>query len=113
MTWLSRSDWNGTLPTETVRLTLTELLKKDLKDIRYDPADYERRDAHPGCQRTASSFGRDTIGLDYNDPKVGRAAGSDDLRRDELPDRRCFPLDHACQERWKPPAPVTRTAPRV
>ena len=36
VTWLSRSDWNGTLPTETVKLALTELLKKDLKDIRYD-----------------------------------------------------------------------------
>ena len=31
VTWLSRSDWNGTLPTETVKLTLTELLKKDLQ----------------------------------------------------------------------------------
>ena len=41
VTWLSRSDWNGTLPTETVKLTLTELLKKDLQDIRYDAADYE------------------------------------------------------------------------
>ena len=44
VTWLSRSDWNGTLPTETVKLALTDLLKKDLKDIRYDPADYESVD---------------------------------------------------------------------
>lgn len=41
VTWLSRSDWNGTLPTETVKLTLTELLKKDLQEVRYDAADYE------------------------------------------------------------------------
>ena len=63
VTWLSRSDWNGTLPTETVKLTLTELLKKDLQDIRYD------------------------------------------LRRDELPDRRRLPLDHARQERGSPRHP--------
>ena len=28
VTWLSRSDWNGTLPTETGKLALTELLKE-------------------------------------------------------------------------------------
>ena len=55
MTWLSRSDWNGTLPTETVKLALTELLKKDLKDIRYDPADYESVDMPTSAPRTASS----------------------------------------------------------
>ena len=68
VTWLSRSDWNGTLPTETVKLTLTELLKKDLKDIRYDPADYESVDMPTlGAKNGVKLY--DMIGLDYNDPK--------------------------------------------
>ena len=68
VTWLSRSDWNGTLPTETVKLTLTELLKKDLKDIRYDPADYESIEMPTlGAKNGVKLY--DMIGLDYNDPK--------------------------------------------
>lgn len=68
VTWLSRSDWNGTLPTETVKLALTELLKKDLKDIRYDPADYESVDMPTlGAKNGIKLY--DMIGLDYNDPK--------------------------------------------
>ena len=68
VTWLSRSDWNGTLPTETVKLALTELLKKDLKDIRYDPADYESVEMPTlGAKNGVKLY--DMIGLDYNDPK--------------------------------------------
>ena len=68
VTWLSRSDWNGTLPTETVKLALTEMLKKDLKDIRYDPADYESVDMPTlGAKNGVKLY--DMIGLDYNDPK--------------------------------------------
>lgn len=68
VTWLSRSDWNGTLPTETVKLALTDLLKKDLKDIRYDPADYESVDMPTlGAKNGVKLY--DMIGLDYNDPK--------------------------------------------
>ena len=68
VTWLSRSDWNGTLPTETVKLTLTEMLKKDLKDIRYDPADYESVEMPTlGAKNGVKLY--DMIGLDYNDPK--------------------------------------------
>ena len=79
VTWLSRSDWNGTLPTETVKLTLTELLKKDLQEVRYDAADYESVEMPTlGAKNGVKLY--DMIGLDYNDPKVGRAAGSDDLR---------------------------------
>ena len=104
VTWLSRSDWNGTLPTETVKLALTELLKKDLKDIRYDACRLrERRDAHPGRQERRQAVRHDRSGLQRS--QVGRAAGSDDLRRDELPDRRRLPLDHARQERGSPRHP--------
>lgn len=68
VTWLSRSDWNGTLPTETVKLALTEMLKKDLKDIRYDPANYESVDMPTlGAKNGVKLY--DMIGLDYNDPK--------------------------------------------
>ena len=68
VTWLSRSDWNGTLPTETVKLTLTEMLKKDLQDVRYDAADYESVDMPTlGAKNGVKLY--DMIGLDYNDPK--------------------------------------------
>ena len=36
VTWLSRSDWNGTLPTETVKLALTEMLKQPLYQPKSD-----------------------------------------------------------------------------
>ena len=68
MTWLSRSDWNGTLPTETVKLALTEQLKKDLQDIRYDPADYEVVNL-PAMGKNNGVTLYDMIGLDYDDPK--------------------------------------------
>ena len=55
VTWLSRSDWNGTLPTETVKLALTELLKKDLKDIRYDLPTTRALICPPSAPRTALS----------------------------------------------------------
>ena len=68
VTWLSRSDWNGTLPTETVKLALTEQLKKDLQDIRYDPADYEAVNL-PAMGKNNGVTLYDMIGLDYDDPK--------------------------------------------
>ena len=68
VTWLSRSDWNGTLPTETVKLALTEQLKKDLQDIRYDPADYETVNL-PAMGKNNGVTLYDMIGLDYDDPK--------------------------------------------
>ena len=68
VTWLSRSDWNGTLPTETVKLALTEQLKKDLQDIRYDPADYEAVNL-PAMGKNNGITLYDMIGLDYDDPK--------------------------------------------
>ena len=68
VTWLSRSDWNGTLPTETVKLTLTELLKKDLQEVRYDAANYESVEMPTlGAKNGVKLY--DMIGLDYNDPK--------------------------------------------
>lgn len=68
VTWLSRSDWNGTLPTETIKLALTEQLKKDLQDIRYDPADYEAVNL-PAMGKKNGVTLYDMIGLAYDDPK--------------------------------------------
>ncbi|MCD8078815.1 MAG: glycoside hydrolase family 3 C-terminal domain-containing protein [Lachnospiraceae bacterium] len=39
VTWLSRSDWTGTWPSETVQFTLTDTLIADLQDVQYDAAD--------------------------------------------------------------------------
>ena len=111
VTWLSRSDWNGTLPTETVKLALTELLKKDLKDIRYDPADYESVDMPTlGAKNGVKLY--DMIGLDYNDPKWDELL--DQMTFDEMNSLIGDAFHWTMPSRaWKPPAPVTRTAPRV
>ena len=40
--FLTRNDWEGTMPTgEILKLTLTQLLAKALQDVQYDPANYE------------------------------------------------------------------------
>ena len=41
ITYLSRNDWEGTMPEEIVQLSLTEHLIADLQNIQYDPNDYE------------------------------------------------------------------------
>lgn len=66
--WVSRSDWAGTLPTEIVKLTLTDQLKRELQDVRYDPADYAAVDMPTmGAKNGMKLF--DMIGKDYNDPQ--------------------------------------------
>lgn len=66
--WVSRSDWAGTLPTEIVKLTLTDQLKRELQDVRYDPADYAAVDMPAmGAKNGMKLF--DMIGKDYNDPQ--------------------------------------------
>ena len=44
ITYLSRSDWEGTYPVEIVKLSLTEHLIEDLQNVQYDPNDYENVD---------------------------------------------------------------------
>lgn len=68
VTYLSRSDWQGTWPTEILKLKLTEQLIAELQDIQYDPADFEAGGmptlgAHNGLKLV------EMIGLDYDDPK--------------------------------------------
>ena len=67
ITYLSRSDWTGTYPTEIVQLSLTEHLIEDLQNIQYDPNDYEKVD----MPVLGADNGRKLIemrGLDYDDP---------------------------------------------
>ena len=66
--YLSRSDWTGTFPTESVKLALTESLTAKLQDVQYDAADYEKVEmpvlgADNGLKLV------DFIGLAYDDPK--------------------------------------------
>lgn len=66
--WVSRSDWQGTLPTEIVKLTLTDQLKRELQDVRYDPADYAAVDMPVmGAKNGMKLY--DMIGKDFNDPQ--------------------------------------------
>ncbi len=69
VTFLSRSNWEGTMPTgEILKLTLTELLKDALQDVQYDPANYETVEMPTlGADNGVKLV--DMIGLDYEDPK--------------------------------------------
>lgn len=69
VTWLSRSDWEGTYPSDQqIVLQLTELLIKDLQKIRYNPEDYETVEM-PTLGADNGLKLVDMIGLDYDDPK--------------------------------------------
>ena len=41
VTYLSRNDWEGTLPQSILKMKLTEQMIEDLQDVQYDPDDYE------------------------------------------------------------------------
>ncbi|MBR5291236.1 MAG: glycoside hydrolase family 3 C-terminal domain-containing protein [Erysipelotrichaceae bacterium] len=67
VTWLSRSDWEGTFPTEIVKFTLTDALVEALQEILYNPED------HQGVEMPTLGADNgmklvDMIGKDYNDP---------------------------------------------
>lgn len=68
ITYLSRNDWSGTFPTESLKLMLTEELTAKLQDVQYDAADYEEvpmpvLDADNGLKLV------ELIGASYDDPK--------------------------------------------
>lgn len=67
VTYLSRSDWEGTWPSEALVLELTEQLIADLQDIQYDPADYETM-LLPKMGADNGMTLYDMIGKDYDDP---------------------------------------------
>ena len=69
VTYLTRNDWTGTMPTGTVvQLTLTDALIEDLQNVQYDPADYGTVEMPTlGAQNGLKLY--DMIGLDFDDPK--------------------------------------------
>ena len=63
VTYLSRSDWEGTWPSEKVKIALTEQLIDDLQLVRYDAEDYETVDMPTlGAEGDLTLY--DMIGLD-------------------------------------------------
>lgn len=66
--WVSRQDWEGTLPKEIVKLQLTELLISHLQDGQYNPADYPTAEMPTmGAENGLKLY--DMIGLSFDDPK--------------------------------------------
>ena len=68
ITYLSRNDWTGTFPTESLKLMLTDALTAKLQDVQYDAKDYEEVQmpvlgADNGLKLV------DLIGASYDDPK--------------------------------------------
>ncbi len=68
VTWLSRSDWLGTLPAAPVQFTLTATMIADLQDVQYNPAEH----APVAMPVTGADNGLrlyEMIGLPYDDAK--------------------------------------------
>ena len=66
-TYLSRNDWTGTWPTESLVFTLNETLIKDLQEVHYNPADYEKVEMPKLGQKHGKTL-YEMIGKDFNDP---------------------------------------------
>ncbi len=73
VTWLSRNDWTGTYPSdEQIVLKLTDLLIKDLQQIRYNAEEYVKENGTVEMPVLGAKNGVklvEMIGLDYDDPK--------------------------------------------
>ena len=68
ITWLTRQNWLGTLPTAPAVFTLTETMIADLQDVQYDPADYPAMEMPTlGAEGDLTLY--DMIGLAYDDPR--------------------------------------------
>ena len=68
ITYVSRNDWEGTWPSDKVKIALTEQLIDDLQLVQYDPADYEEMEMPTlGAAQELTLY--DMIGLDYDDPQ--------------------------------------------
>lgn len=68
ITYLSRNDWTGTFPTDSLKLMLTEALTAKLQDVQYDAADYEETEM-PVLEADNGLKLVDLIGASYDDPK--------------------------------------------
>ena len=69
VTWLTRSDWEGTFPTESAKVALTQLLAKDLQNNHYDPSEIDMS-LYPMPNTEADNGLRlyDMMGKSYDDP---------------------------------------------
>ena len=70
ITYLSRSDWEGTYPTEVVELYATDEMIDELAELRYDSDTYdgEYADAEmPTLEADNGVKAADLIGVDYDD----------------------------------------------
>ena len=82
VTWLSRSDWEGTYPSdEQIVLKLTDMLIADLQQIRYNAENYETVEMPTlGAKNGVKLV--EMIGLDFDDPKWEQLL--DQLTYDEM-----------------------------
>ena len=68
VTWLSRSDWEGTYPKAIVQLKLTDQMIRNLQDVQYDPAEYGAVSMPTlGAKNGLTLY--QMIGLSYDDPQ--------------------------------------------
>ena len=81
ITYLSRSDWEGTWPTSIYKIALTERMIRELQDLRYDPANYDKVEMPVlGAKNGMKLY--DMIGKDFDDPDWQKLL--DQLTFDEL-----------------------------
>ena len=67
ITYLSRSDWEGTWPTSIHPITLTKQMIAQLQDVQYDPADYPVTEMPTmGADNGLTLY--DMMGKDLDDP---------------------------------------------
>ena len=66
ITYVSRNDWEGTLPQSILKMKLTEQMIEDLQDVQYDPDDYEEAKM-PTMKAKNGKKLVDMIGLSYDD----------------------------------------------
>ena len=65
--YVSRNNWDGTLPKQIVVFTLTEQMIEELQDLQYDPADYASVSMPTmGAKNGMKLY--DMIGKDFDDP---------------------------------------------
>lgn len=81
VTWLSRNDWSGTFPTESIKIALTDIMIEDLQNGQYDPSEYEAVDMPTlGADNGLTLY--DMIGKSYDDPEWDKLL--DQLTYDEM-----------------------------
>lgn len=68
VTYLTRNDWEGTFPKESVKLALTEKMIDALQDVQYDPEEHEEAEMPTmGADNGLKLI--DMKGLAFDDPK--------------------------------------------